>query len=430
MIHNSQAAPAQGEWQLTFSPIPKSLDDNDNFSADNRFLVYDTRDTFGAGLGNATSIMKVSVATGLENYVYAPKPFVTGAKAAPGMGAPSFSPIGDEVIFIHGPFLSETATRGFYGFTNRRAGLVRGDGGGEISFLDCRDVTSDVTPPGAHRGGSHRHEYSADGQRIGFTYDDHFLTQYGRNIAMMVRSPKAPCGGNYWTTVLAPIVPVAESKPGDLERAADDSWVGSKGLMRAFIGNVKEADGSVMRSLFVVDIPADVDFTTSYSGTRTKYMTPPKGTTIRRLTSTPALGIVRGSLDGSRIAYYAMVDGVRQVFVIPSLGSDRHADPAMRPVQVTRLEHGASSSVRWHPSGNSLAVLSDNGVAVVCVKPGPLFGKTHWLTRHGADAPATDGLVWSRDGRLLAFNRRVPIRQIFLVAFPDANNNGVADPIE
>ena len=41
-----------------------------------------------------------------------------------------------------------------------------GDGAGEIRFLDCRDVTSATTPPGAHRGGTHRHEYSVDGKRI------------------------------------------------------------------------------------------------------------------------------------------------------------------------------------------------------------------------------------------------------------------------
>ncbi|MBL8217661.1 MAG: hypothetical protein JNL62_00440 [Bryobacterales bacterium] len=57
------------EWQLTFSPIAKNLDNNDNFSRDGRFLVYDTRDTFGTGIGNSTSIMKVSVTTGLENYL-------------------------------------------------------------------------------------------------------------------------------------------------------------------------------------------------------------------------------------------------------------------------------------------------------------------------------------------------------------------------
>lgn len=441
----ARSADLAGEWQLTYSPIAKNLDNNDNFSRDGRFLVYDTRDTLGSGIGNSTSIMKVSITTGLENFVYAPEA-VYGTQAAPGVAAVSYHPIADEVAFIHGPLLRETAERGFYGATNRTGGVATADGAGDIRFLDCRDVKSETTPPGAHRGGSHRHEYSADGKRIGFTYDDFHLTQYGRNIGFMAPSAKSPCGVPNWVALLIPLVPTASSKPGDLERAADDSWVGAKGLMRAFIGNVKEESGSVVSSLFVVDIPENVDITTSDSGTKTRYPAPPKGVAVRRLTRTPAAGIVRGSLDGTRIAYYATVSGVRQVFLINAQGSDQHPDPAMRPVQATQLERNASGGLRWHHSGNSIAVLSDNGVAAVCVKPGPLFGKAYWLTQHGAQLPAAEALVWSHDGRLLAFNRRVPtydaagklvkafggndFRQIFLVGFPDDNGNGIADPIE
>ncbi|MBI4910332.1 MAG: hypothetical protein HY820_42335 [Acidobacteria bacterium] len=33
------ASASAAEWQLTFSPISKALDNNDNFSRDNRFIV-------------------------------------------------------------------------------------------------------------------------------------------------------------------------------------------------------------------------------------------------------------------------------------------------------------------------------------------------------------------------------------------------------
>lgn len=435
-----------GEWQLTSSPISKLLDNNDNFSRDGRFLVYDTRDTFGTGIGNGTTIMKVSVTTGLENLVYAPES-TFGARQAPGLGAASYSPVADEIAFIHGPLLSEVGELGYYGATNRRGGVATGDGAGDIRFLDCRDVKSDVTPPGALRGGSHRHEWTADGSRVGFTYDDFLQTQYGRTIGFMAPHAKAPCGASHWAALLLRVVPPAQSKPGDLERAADDSWVGAKGLMRAFIGNVKEDDGRVTSSLFVVDVPENIDITTASSGTKTTYMTPPAGVTVRRLTRTPAAGIVRGSLDGTRIAYFAnAADGTRQVFVIDSRGSDQDPDPQKRPVQVTNLPRGASGGLRWHPSGNSIAVQSDNGVVTVCVKPGPQFGKLRWLTRRGTGVPAAEALVWSRDGRRLAFNRRVPtynaewqlvkdaggqdFRQIFLVDFPDADGDGIAEGLQ
>ncbi len=436
------------EWQLTFTPINHALDNNDNFSRDDRFLVVDTRETLGAGIGNCTSIMKVSVSTGLENILYAPAYKLDPVNMAPGVGAASFSHIDDEVVFIHGPLLEETPVLGFYNIRNRRGAVVRGDGAGDVRFVDCRDVSSEVTTPGAHRGGTHRHEYTLDGNRIGFTYDDFLLQSYGRTVGYMEPHPRAPKGCSHWTALLVPVVPQAQAKAGDLIRAADDSWVGRRGQMRAFIGQVVEADGkTVTSSLFVADIPETVDITTSDSGTKTTYMQPPRGITIRRLTRTPAAGIVRGSHDGTRIAYYATApDGSRQVFIIDAEGSDQDPDPARRPIQASFLPAGAAGGVRWHPSGNSVAVLSDNGVAAICVKPGPLFGAAYWLTPHGPGLRAAEALVWSHDGSLLAFNRRVPtydptgklikdfngndFRQIFLTRFPDANRNGIADPIE
>lgn len=441
-------APA-GEWQLTYSPISHLLDNNDNFSHDDRFLAVDTRDTVGGGIGGGTTIMKVSVTTGLENLIYAPyNVIVSTAGSAPGLGAVSYNPAADEVVFIHGPLPGETPRLGFYGTTNRRAGVVPADGSGDLKgFLDYRDVTSTVTTPGAHRGGSHRHEYALASNRVGFTYDDLLLTQYGRTIGMMVPHRRAPGGVSHYTVLLLNMAPTNQGQPGQIERAADDSWIGARALMRGFVGRVKEEDGSYRNSLFVVDIPENVDVTTAFSGSTTEYPRPPAGVTVRRLTRTEVSGIVRGSYDGTRIAYYATAaDRTRQVFIIPSNGSEDAADPALRPVQATTLPAGATGGVRWHPSGNSIAVLSEGGVAVTCVKPGPLFGKTVWITSHGTGVPAAEALVWSHNGMILAFNRRVPtwdakgnlvkdfgnndFRQIFLVWFPDDNYNGIADSIE
>ena len=437
------------EWQLTSTTINHALDNNDNFSMDDKYLAVDTRETYGGGIGNGTMILKVDVDTGVETLVYAPQPFIVDpVNMAPGLGAASFSPVADEIIMIHGPLVSETPTLGFYGTRNRRGGVVPGAGvnTNTVRFVDYRDVTSTVTIPGAHRGGTHRHEYTLDGKRIGYTYDDFLMQQIPRTIGMMVPHAKAPTGVSHYCVLLVTTVPAGTSKPGELEQASDDSWVGAKGLMRGFIGRVKQPDGSLMSSLYVVDIPENVDVTTAYSGSMTEFMRPPQGTVVRRLTNTTAGGIVRGSHDGTRVAYFATaVDGSRQVFVINSQGSDQSPDPAMRPMQASFLEKGASAGVRWHPSGNSVAVISDNGIAAICVQPGPFFGASYWLSQRGGSVPA-EALVWSRNGKLLAYNRRVPtydasgklvkdfngndFRQIFMVNFPDANNNGIADPIE
>src|ERR1700685_4054696 len=80
------------ERQLTFGAKNHELDgNNDNFSADGRFLCYDTRETFGPGIERGRTIEKVEIVGGRETVLYAP-PFSTNELAAPGLGAVSFHP--------------------------------------------------------------------------------------------------------------------------------------------------------------------------------------------------------------------------------------------------------------------------------------------------------------------------------------------------
>lgn len=431
------------ERQITFSAKNHNLDNNDNFSPDGRFLCYDSRETIGPGIENCQSIEKVEIATGKETVLYSPPASVTGENPAPGVGAASYSPIEDKVIFIHGPPVEEVPRRGPYAKPNRNGVEVPGDGSGTPTWVDKRDPdTSRDTLAGAHRGGTHRHEYCLDGTRIGFTYDDVLLPQYGRTIGYMEKHPNAPAGATHYFALLVPVVLNGTAKPGEIEYAMGDSWVGPQGRMRAFIGKVRAADGiSYEESLFVVDIPGDVDITTADSGSVLRFPSPPRGVRIRRLTHTYAAGIVRGSPTGDRIAYYGRSeDGAVQIFIIPSDGSDRDPDPAKRPVKATRLPHGADPGLRWHPSGNAVLCMSDNAVTATCVKPGPRFGRTVFLTPQG-DGPAREELVVSPDGRLVAFTKRVPtfdaanervyaydgkdFRQVFVVQCPDADGDGI-----
>ncbi len=398
------------ERQITFSYKNHCLDNNDNFSRDGRFLCYDTRETIGPGIDNGASIEKVEIATGKETVLYTPAKRITGAQAAPGIGAASYSPVEDTVIFIHGPLVEDVPERGYYGKPNRNGAEVLADGSGTMVWLDKRDIeTSRDTIPGAHRGGTHRHEFTLDGKRIGFTYDDFLLPQYERTVGYMEKNPRAPAGATHYFALLVPVVPKDSAKPGEIEKAYADSWVGREGLLRAFIGKVRNEDGaSYEESLFVIDVPADVDITTADSGNAKRYPKPPHGVSIRRLTHTWAGGVVRGTVDGSRIAYYGHAeDGTTQIFVIPSHGSDRDPDPAKRPVQVTHLAKGAAAALRWNPSGTHVFCISDNGVAATCATPGPDFGKSTFLTPHG-DEPARIDLVLSLDGTMAAFTKPMP----------------------
>jgi len=440
----SGAVDAQ-ERQVTFSTKNHHLDNNDNFSPNGRFLCYDTRETLGPGIENSQSVEKVEIATGAETLLYTPPASVTGEQAAPGVGAASYCAVGDTVAFIHGPPLDQVAQRGYYAKPNRNGVEVLADGSGSYVWLDKRDVaTTRGTIPGAHRGGTHRHEYSLDGARIGFTYDDKLLPQYGRTIGYMEKHPNAPEGATHYFALLVPVVPEGTAAPGQLEHAAGDSWVGSHGQMRAFIGTVR-ADAGVAyeQSLFVVDVPEDIDITTADPGAARRFPSPPEGVRVRRLTHGHAEGIVRGTPGGDRIAYFGLADdGSRQVFIIPANGSDRATDPAKRPVQATHFPAGAESCLRWHPTGATVFCISDNAIAATCVKPGPQFGETVFLTPQ-ADRPVRFALTCSFDGTRLAFNKAVPtfdaqgnraciydgqdFTQIFVLDFPDADGDGIAD---
>jgi len=436
MVLATALATQAQERQLTFSPKNHALDDNDNFSPDNRFLCYDTRDTVAPGIGGCQTIEKVDISTGQETVIYYAKPS-DDPQLQTGVGAASFSPVENVVAFIHGPPAETLMTRGSYGTTNRTGATVSADGVGGVSWLDCRDTATDrPTTPGAHRGGTHRHEYARNGKRIGFTYDDAILRTYDRTVGYMEARPEAPEGYSHYFAVLVPIVPKGTARPGEIEKAWADSWVDPKGTMRAFTGMVRQDDGtSYERCLFVVDIPEDVDITTAYSGDPETFPKPPKGTRIRRLTRSFAAGTVRGSPSGDRIAYYARDDEEKiQIYVIPSDGSDNDADLKKRPRQATFLKAGVSSGLRWYPSGKAIACISDGGIAITWVEMGPHFGKTRFLTPHG-DGEARSQLVWSSDGRWLAFVKPTPTAgsdgeplrtvadkdpcQIFILACPD-----------
>ncbi len=444
---------AAEERQLTFSPKNHDLDCNDNFSPDGRFLCYDTRDTVGEGIGNGQTIEIVEVATGEETVLYEPVESVTGDAPAPGVGACSFSGVTNEIAFIHGPPVDEVAVRGTYGKPNRCGGCVVAckevekdkQGRYPMQWLDKRDIATDRdTLPGAHRGGTHRHEFTLDGKRIGFTYDDFLLPQYDRTIGYMEANPKAPVPASHCFALLVKVAPKGKSKPGEIEKAHADSWIGRHGYMRGFIGTVRNDDGKTYEdSLFVVDIPKDVDITTADSGSATRFPSPPKGVQVRRLTHEWANGIVRGSADGSRIAYLAKAkDGSTQVFLIASDGSDKSTDPNKRPVQLTALPKGVDGDIRWHPSGNSVLCLSNNAIVSTCAQPGASFGKSVYLTEEDEERPRI-AMVISPDGKLLAYNRPVHVedvygvavtnykgddyRQIFLLDFPDQDGDGIAD---
>ncbi len=401
---------SMSESQITFSPKTHALDNNDNFSPDGKYLCYDTRGTvFSTDIANTKSIEKVEISTGKETILWNPLG-VSGKKAAPGVAAVSWHPSQNKVVFIHGPLLEEVASRGYYDKPNRTGVEVSADGKKEITKVDMRDVvTTRATVPGAHRGGTHRHEYSRNGKRIGFTYDDFLLRQYDRTIGYLEIHPGAPKGYTHYFALFVKPAEKGKSLPGEIEKAYDDSWVDSEGRKRAFIAKIRSEDGvEYDTALCVAEITEKVDITTAIPGSATEYPIPPQGIRISRITHSGwAGGIVRGSPDGHQIAYLCRdKNGINQICVVAADGSDKNSDPSKKPRQVTRLRQYATN-VRWHPSGKWILCLSSGNVLAACVEEGSSFGRMFWLTQDNSNR---EGLAVSPDGNTLAYVIRRPTK--------------------
>jgi hypothetical protein len=416
------------------------LDNNDNFSPDGVWLVYDTRTDEG-GIPASSKIEKVNILTGEKKVLFQIK---DNQPWGPGAGAVSYSSKENAVVFIHG-LASSTKENPYQQW--RRTGVIILDANPNTPiYMDARDVTAPFTV-GALRGGTHRHEWSGDGQWIGFTYNDAIMKaledssgtrQNLRTIGVSKRSDSPievdkdneNVSGTWFSAVVVRVVPEPKAGSDEISHAASDSWIGVDGylkkdnkrqLARAFLGTVRDKSGKDVPEVFVVDIPEDITIPGEYGpleGTKYTFPMPPKDTEQRRLTFTTNLekpgcvGIVRSSPDGSQLAYMAYDQkGVLQVFIISPDGGN--------PVQLTFHDSDVSGNLRWHPDGKRVSYVW-NGSLILCRTGTESFAERfEKITEPSTPAPTNS--VWSPDGTVIAFNRLVkpengeaPSQQIFI----------------
>ena len=413
------------------------LDNNDNFSPDDQWIVYDTRTEEG-GIGACGRIEKVNVQTGEVVVMYE---LPQNQSFGPGVGAVSYSHKDSQVIFIHG-LLNITESNPYQQW--RRTGvMIKDSTPGKPIFMDARDVTLPYTP-GALRGGTHRHEFSGDGLWVGYTYNDAILKQLEdstgeihnlRTIGVSkkigsVTVDKDPDGENVdgeWFSALVVSV-VANPEPGSdaISRAAGDSWVGTAGyingkgqqqMARAFIGTTKDKNGQDVDEVFIVDIPEDITIPGNLGpleGTAITMPAPPQGANQRRLTNTAnsaqpgCVGIVRSAPDGSQLTYISRDEqGIKQIFSVTPFGG--------APVQLTFHDSDVQSAARWFPDSQHISYIWNN--SIIKLKVGDKEAKV--LTKP-TDLPPTD-IVIAHNGKSIAFNRPVPdgqgtqTKQIFII---------------
>ena len=282
--------------QLTHNSHGHTLHHNGVFSPDGQWIVFDGRND-DTKIGENEWVGIISSNGKEEKIIYNTKnqqPF------GPGVGAASFSPAQDRVIFIHG--LADASWEKPYAMTRRTGIAVDISSPFQPILMDARDVQPPYTP-GSLRGGTHSHGWSGDGQLISFTYNDEFVESDLRTVGVMIPvsreiSVENISGNNpgiYYSAIVAELKNSLKAGSDEINKAFDECWVGKNGYINAqgkpipyaiaFQGNVLASDGNIKTEIFIVDIdPEKILADTSAVGKPGESPRVPKGIVPRRLT--------------------------------------------------------------------------------------------------------------------------------------------------
>lgn len=412
------------------------------FSRDGRHIVFDSRNE-ETQLAGSARIGMVEIASGKETVIYETS---RGSSHGPGVGAATFSPAADEVVFIHG--LDHAGPDQPYAAHRRSAALVSLAAPGKMMRLDARDITEPFTP-GALRGGTHAHHWSGDGEMLSFTYNDAVIPAPGpapadlRTIGVIARRipvsvadtrPGDEFSGLGFTVLVVPVT--ATPAPGELSRACEEGWVGKNGYLRAngsrqkralaFIGSTVSADGRPITEVFIADLPDDLSKPGAgpLEGTSKQLPAPPASVVIRRLTrteDTPRPGLqgprhwLRASPDGTVIAFLDEdANGIVQIFGVSPNGGES------RPL--SHFRQSVDTPFSWSPCGRFLATSAGGRIVRLTVAT----GSAELLTPpSAAGRHPLHGVVFSPDGKHLAYNRLLPhpdggkFLQICMLSLPE-----------
>lgn len=412
------------EKQLTFTERHHQLTNINVWTADSQWLAFDVRPSGAAFTG--LTIERVNVKTGALEVLYQAR---DGAHVGVVTVSPDLPP---RYVCIHGPEHPDASWH--YDFHHRRGVIIQD---GHAENLDACDITPPFTP-GALRGGSHVHVFSPDGSRLSFTYNDHVMHEKDpredlRNVGVALplyavcppkQHPREYDGSHFCVLVSET---TRDPQPGSdaIDRAYEECWVGDRGYLKAngsrqrwaiaFIGDTRSAQGEKVPEVFIVDLPDTLaDYAKAgnapLEGTETRLPAPPAGVKQRRLTRSRGLALqprhwLRAAPDGSAIAFLMADDkGIIQLWTVSPNGG--------APQQRTRLQSSIQSAFSWHPQGDAIAFICDNSVMAYRLSN----NDCERLTRRSAQPPVADAVVWSPDGRQIAFMREMEgWRQLFAV---------------
>ena len=354
--------------QITFDNRDHVLGVYNPWSPDDQWVVY----TCGPNHLNEV-VEKVNVRSGETETLYR---IENQTPFGPGCGTAGYCNTRDRVVFIHGP-RHATAERK-YEFWRRSAAMVDESVSNQLVFLDARDSTVPFTE-GALRGGTHCHQFTADGNWIAFTYNDMLvspdlrtigISKQGKNVA--VDEDIENHNGEWFSALLVPVTQTPNPGFGELSRAYENCWVEYPDGRRAvaFKGDHLSADGTLVTDLFLVDVPETLEAQSPdrpLAGTETHLPFPPKGATVHKLTDLQQPGSPRlsrkprvwlsSSPDGTRIFFLARDDdGINQIYSVPGKGGPLR--------QITSHGNDVVSTVDIHSSGRKISYISDGSVFV------------------------------------------------------------------
>ncbi len=454
---------AYQEFQLTNDPAGHCINSTQCWSPDDQWIVFDSRNT-DAGIISAGTIAAVKVSDKEIKTLYNTR---GQTNFGPGVGAVTWSPVANRVLFIHG--IRNAGRDRPYGATRRTGVAIDMDRPCQPIWMDARDIDPPFTP-GALRGGTHAHTWSGDGQWISFTYNDYLLEQAEkaghdvkdlRTVGVMAPGKKVivrntnhfskkdspekkvspenknplenknslddktppenndSLEDNNGELFAFPIARVTENPaPGTdaIEKAFDECWIGRNGYHKAdgawqhraiaFQGNLREKDGTRKTEIFVADIPDTVVTTAAAMPAQTdptRRLPVPPGITQRRISFTEK-GVspvprhwLRSTPDGALIGFLAadQQDTIQLFGISPNGGAAR---------ALTHNAFSITGPFNFSPDGKFVAYAGDNSIWITELAG----GHTERVTARFGDEERPDGaVVWSNDGSMLCYNRRI-----------------------
>lgn len=412
--------------RVTSSPNGHILTNAQVWSADGKWIYFDIRSDRHGSVFDGREIRRVNAQTGSVEIVYR-------APAGACCGVVLAHPREERIVFIHGPECPNTAWS--YGAA-RRCGTLLNLGQKDGEILDARDMVEPFTP-GAHRGGSHVHQFSPQGDWISFTYEDEYLEVLARRgvaaeknqrnigvaipnvpISVLPRHPRNQSAGHY-CLICSDTADISQPGSDQIQRAYEECWVGNSGYRKAdgtyqarslvFLGDMITSAGRKSTELFIVDLPEDAVVQdqayrseTSAARTRLKPCPAIRQRRLTYLTEGPEPGLQgvrfwpRSTPDGAFVFVLKKDErGVVQFWRVRT--SDGHAQ------QWTKNPYDISSAFTVSSDGRWIAHAMNSAVCVTSC----LDGRTIYLTESfsSEDQPLAEAVVWNPAGDSIALVR-------------------------